>query len=209
MFGFTIIRDREYQDLISDNQTLRDRVAYIESQLQSKTQDVTELGESIKGWEDQVSLLKKQCDLWKGCYANLKSDFERTESDRDQLKSASKTKSATIKFYSEKIVAINLELEEIRVCYKNLSDKNQKYVEEIINCRIEADAINKNLDRISTENQKHIDAIANHLAEKNRAEQLHNEATIELGLAKAKGQSYRLAVQVAADNLAIEVARIS
>jgi len=223
MFGFTIISDREYQDLVSGNQTLRDRVNHFESEskihfeqakgfsdlLELLIKERTELYEAAEGFERRIAERRASNEILESKNRSLRFRMFKIQGQRDRLKSASETKSATIKFYSEKIVATDLELEEIRACYKNLSNKNQEYVEEIINCRIEAEEINKNLNRLSTENQKHIDAIADHLAEKNQAEQLRNETTIQLGLTKAENQNYRLSVQTAVDQLAIAVNRVT
>ena len=195
MFGFTLIGDREYQDLISDNQTLRDRVAYIESicdsrfnsanelsaankslesQLQSKTQDVTELGESIEGWEKLSKESRLTSQHWERRYAETAIYLDKLQAENKE--------------YSERVLNITSECLSKSELLASLQD--------------ELAQIKSAHDRISTENQKHI-------AEKNQAEQLRNEATIKLGLTKAENQNYRLSVQVAVDNLAIAVSRIS
>ena len=198
MFGIKFIANRVYQELVADNQTLRDRVELLESQLTSMTQDATELGESAEKWE-------KLCSERRITMQHLGQERDRVTLElRTQSKNFSEMHQELINIERnyEAAIAHNIEQDKMLRTNSQYQESLKDEITDITTKYREYDSANKQLRQ---ENLMAVEKIHDAIAAQNQAEQLRNEATIQLGLTKAEFQNYRISVQVAVDNLAIAV----
>lgn len=184
MFGITIITSTEYEELVSDKETLGDRVRHLESKLSNADN-------ALKAVEGRLqSILIK----YEECKSTLISTEEKEAKRIQELQ-------REIARSQETNTTLEQNLDQALESVANL----QKAIAEVKQQLSDSKAWVKQLE---TQNQNHINTIAKFVAQCDEVEKERNELIVEKGILRASFENYQRSVAIAADNFQIEVQKL-
>lgn len=184
MFGITIITSTEYEELVSDKETLGDRVRHLESKLSNADN-------ALKAVEGRLqSILIK----YEECKSTLISTEEKEAKRIQELQ-------REIARSQETNTTLEQNLDQALESGANL----QKAIAEVKQQLSDSKAWVKQLE---TQNQNHINTIAKFVAQCDEVEKERNELIVEKGILRASFENYQRSVAIAADNFQIEVQKL-